>query len=284
MIRRRVIAALVLVASMGLLAPSASAQPAGSDRATGWYLALGDSLAAGYQPGQGDDKTGGYVGRVLADLRTDRPKTTLVNLGCSGETTLTLLSGGRCAYDEGSQLAQAVEFLHAHARFTRLVTIDIGANDITGCARTGTLDAGCVGTTIGQVATNLGTALAAIRAVAPDVPIVVLDYYDPFLAAWLTGPAGQALAAQSVVAAGAFNSAIAGVAHRARAQVAAVSAAFSTTDWTPTLFAGQIMPTNVATICSLTWMCSRGDIHANDAGYAVLASTVVAVRRAAAAA
>ena len=36
----------------------------------GWYLALGDSLAAGYQPGQGDDPTGGYVGGVLDAVRS----------------------------------------------------------------------------------------------------------------------------------------------------------------------------------------------------------------------
>lgn len=288
---RRALAALALFVSTALLAPSAAAAPSGPDkpdrhdkpgRAMGWYLALGDSLAAGYQPGSGDDKTGGYVGRVLADVRAESPKTTLVNLACSGETTVTLLAGGVCAYRHGSQLAQAVDFLEDHARFTRLVTIDIGANDITGCAASGTLEQGCVVATVGRVATNLAAALSAIRAVAPEVPIVVLDYYDPFLAAWLTGPSGQELATASVAAAGAFNGAIAAVAGRARAHVALVSAAFETSTWAPDAATG--LPTNVARICAWTWMCSLGDIHANDAGYAVLARTVAGVRRAASAA
>ena len=36
------------------------------------------------------------------------------------------------------------------------------------------------------------------------------------------------------------------------------------------------VPTNVAVICANTWMCSRFDIHANDAGYALIGHTVVA--------
>jgi hypothetical protein len=141
--RRRWAVVVTVLALVGLTAPGAAAQgrpsatppppPAAAANATGWYLALGDSLAAGYQPGQGDDKTGGYVGGVLDAVRTSTPKTRLVNVACSGETVVTMVVGGRCAYDEGTQLAQAVEFLHAHSRTTRLVTIDIGANDVQRC-------------------------------------------------------------------------------------------------------------------------------------------------------
>ena len=38
---------------------------------------------------------------------------------------------------------------------------------------------------------------------------------------------------------------------------------------------GGLVPRNVATVCALTWMCQRGDIHADDDGYAVLAAAVV---------
>src|SRR4051812_5713742 len=37
--------------------------------ADGWYLALGDSLAAGLQPTTGDQKTRGYAGPVLEGVR-----------------------------------------------------------------------------------------------------------------------------------------------------------------------------------------------------------------------
>ena len=63
--RRWVVVVTVVLALGGLTAPTASAQASSaSSNATGWYLAMGDSLAAGYQPGQGDDRTGGYVGGV----------------------------------------------------------------------------------------------------------------------------------------------------------------------------------------------------------------------------
>lgn len=277
MTRRSLLVVVALVASLGAIAPTASARPAPPERAMGWYLALGDSLAAGYQPGAGDDKTGGYVGHVLTELRASDPKTKLVNLGCSGETSTTLVAGGRCAYDKGSQLSQAVAFLHAHGRSTRLVTIDIGANDVTGCVATPDLPS-CAAATIPRIAANLSTALAELRAASADVPIVVLDYYDPFLAAWLMGAPGQALAQQSVVAVGALDAAIAAAAGAHGARVALVSAQFRTTAWTPTVtWSGRELPTNVATICTWTWMCLRGDIHANDEGYAAMAGAVAAV-------
>ena len=62
------------------------------------------------------------------------------------------------------------------------------------------------------------------------------------------------------------------------ADVADVSTAFRSTVTTPVTVPalGGAVPTNVATICAWTWMCQLGDIHANDAGYAVMADTVAA--------
>jgi lysophospholipase L1-like esterase len=273
--------AVPFLAVLALLAGSGPAQaapsPNGTANATGWYLALGDSLAAGYQPGQGDDPTGGYVGHVRDALQQSAPKTKLVNLGCSGETTTSMVEGGKCAYDEGSQLAQAVEFLHAHAPFTRLVTLDIGANDVAKCGAQG-LPPACVQGGLGSVAANLPVILGQLRAAAPGVQIVVLNYYDPFLAAWLAGPAGQALAQQSVTLLAVLNGIIARATGAVGGSVADVAGAFHSTDITPVSVPslGGSVPRNVATVCALTWMCLRNDIHANDDGYAVLAAAVVA--------
>ncbi len=246
----------------------------------GWYLALGDSLAAGYQPGQGDDPTGGYVGGVLDAVRTATPKTKLVNVACSGETVVTMVTGGRCTYEEGTQLLQAVEFLHAHRRTTRLVTIDIGANDVQRCVSRDPLgiDLVCIQQGLGDVQRLLPQVLAQLHRAAPGARIVVLNYYNPFLAAYLTGPAGQAIAQQSVGLQTSLNTIIAGSAASVGAKVADVSTAFRSTDTTPVTVPalGGPVPTNVATICAWTWMCRLGDIHANDTGYAVMAGSVVA--------
>jgi lysophospholipase L1-like esterase len=285
---RRWTVVIAVLALAGLVAPGATAAtrsatpptPAAGSHATGWYLAMGDSLAAGYQPGQGDDKAGGYVGGVLDAVRTATPKTKLVNVACSGETVVTMVGGGRCAYDEGTQLAQAVQFLHAHRRTTRLVTIDIGANDVQRCVSRSPLgiDLACIQQGLGDVQRLLPQVLAQLHAAAPDAHLVVVNYYNPFLAAYLTGAAGQALAQQSVALQAALNAILAASAATVGADVADVSTAFRSTVTTPVTVPalGGAVPTNVATICAWTWMCQLGDIHANDAGYAVMADTVAA--------
>jgi hypothetical protein len=56
-----------------------------------------------------------------------------------------------------------------------------------------------------------------------------------------------------------------------------VAAAFESTNTTPTPLPGfGPVPKNVAGICTCTWMCAMNDIHANDAGYALIGRTVVA--------
>jgi lysophospholipase L1-like esterase len=271
-----VVAATVLVLVPAAVS-SAAPSPTGSANAMGYYLALGDSLAAGYQPGEGDDKTGGYTGLVLDAIQAATPKTRLVNLACSGETTTTMVSGGVCAYEEGSQLDQALEFLHAHGRNTRVVTVQIGANDVQRCVDRTTLsiDYACIQSGMADVATNLPTMLGKLHAEAPHAQLVVLNYYNPFLAAYLTG--NVALVQQSTALQEILNGILATVATGSGAVVADVAAAFDSTDLTPTTLPnGRTVPANVAYICLYTWMCTLGDIHANDAGYALIAQAVVA--------
>jgi lysophospholipase L1-like esterase len=247
-------------------------------RSTGYYVALGDSLAAGYQPGLGDDKTGGYVGGVEAALLERSPRTRLKNLSCSGETVLTLVEGGRCSYSKGTQLAEALYFLHRHGRQTRQITIDIGANDVQRCVQSGTIDATCIQEGMTTVATYLPQVLQQLHHAAPRAQLLVLNYYNPFLAAYLLGPAGQALATQSSQLQLVLNGIIDDAAAGSHATLVDIATAFRSGDETPVSVPGiGTIPTNVATICSLTWMCVRSDIHANDAGYAVMAAAVVAV-------
>ncbi|MCE1178868.1 MAG: SGNH/GDSL hydrolase family protein [Micrococcales bacterium] len=280
MSRRLALAAVAAAAA--LTAPVAASAAPGApgpnpDRnAMGYYVALGDSLAAGYQPGAGDDKQGGYAGDVLDAVQVTQPKTRLVNLSCSGETTVTMLDGTHCDYSAGSQVDQAVRFLKAHAKNTRLVTIDIGANDVQTCVKGTAVDYNCIFAGLATVNKNLPDILGRLRAAAPDVKIVALNYYNPFLASHLAGPEGQALAQQSTMLQSILNGSIASAAAAVGAPVADVATAFESDNWTPTTLPGLgTVPTNVARICSWTWMCTKSDIHANDAGYAVLAQAVV---------
>jgi lysophospholipase L1-like esterase len=243
-----------------------------------YYLALGDSLAVGVQPSaNGDVPTNqGYADDVYAALHRLKPELTLVKLGCPGETTGTMISGGICAYDQGSQLAEAEKFLATHE--VVLVTIDIGANDVDGCVDLNVtppqLDQGCVNEGGLSVAANLPYILHALRCAAgPGTTIVGMNYYDPFLAAWELGPAGQSLAEQSVTAATEFNALLQTVYQAFDVPVADVAKAYHITDFNPVPVIN--LPINVFLTLTWTWMGAPPplgpDIHANAAGYAVIA-------------
>ena len=97
------------------------------------YLSLGTSLAAGIQPGaDGVNRLTdeGYADQLHDIVAADYRKLKLEKLGCPGETTVSMIGGGKCDYEEGSQLAQAVEFLHAHKDKVAIVSIDMGVNDV----------------------------------------------------------------------------------------------------------------------------------------------------------
>jgi lysophospholipase L1-like esterase len=275
MIRRLLGPALVLAVLFGLGVPTAFAD----DRPPFYYLALGDSLAAGYQPDSSIGPDQGYVPRVFQAFQAKVPNSELVNLGCGGATTTTLLSGGgACSYDAGSQLAAAEQFLRDHRGRVLLVTIDIGGNDINRCAATGTIDDVCAADAIGTVVTNLREIMRRLRLAAPLVRMVGMTYYDPYLAAWLSGAAGQALAQQSIGLTTQLNEQLTAVYTARRARVADVEGAFDTTDLaTTTALAGVgQVPLAVARICTLTWMCTRQDIHPTSAGYEVIAQAFLA--------
>jgi hypothetical protein len=256
-----VTAALVLVAAA---APADAAQPRTQ------YLALGDSLAFGYQPSGVFDQ--GYV----QQLHAMHPELTLTNLGCPGETSQTLVAGGKCPYPGGaSQLQTALSFLRTHRHQVRLVTIDIGGNDVNHCVSLATgIDQDCFRQALFTLGFNLFVTVAALRHAAPDATIVGMTYYDTVLAAYLTGPAGQALAQQSLPLSHQFNGLLTFIYRLGGFRVADVAGAFSTDDMT-TMVNG--LPLDVARICQWTWMCTRADIHANTAGYGVIAKAFDAV-------
>lgn len=88
-----------------------------------YYLALGDSLAAGIQPdaqGTIEPTDQGYPNQLDTLLQAFAPGIKLANLGCSGETTGTFTTGGVCDFQgAGSQLSSALDFLSGHAGLVR---------------------------------------------------------------------------------------------------------------------------------------------------------------------
>ncbi|HEY7419703.1 MAG TPA: hypothetical protein VH593_31270, partial [Ktedonobacteraceae bacterium] len=96
------------------------------------YLAVGDSLAFGYQPLL--EFSHGYTDDFYSNLQSHGTHT-YVNVSCPGESTVTMING-QCPVPVlrkypyiGSQLQAAVNYLHHHAGQVSPVTLDIGAND-----------------------------------------------------------------------------------------------------------------------------------------------------------
>jgi lysophospholipase L1-like esterase len=260
-----------------------------SHRGTGpaYYVSLGDSLSQGIQPsatGVNGPTAQGYPDQLEAMLRTDVPGLRLVKLGCSGETTETMIYGGKCSYPAGSQLAQATRFLRAHRGKVALVTIDIGANDPNTCVLGEPMSRvfGCISGRITQTERNIVLIMARLRAAAGRrVLFVGMTYYVPELGLWKRSQTGKELALLTEGIAAGVNQLLVARYHRYGARVADVFDAFNSADFagatgrTPVGHASSAAPANVLAVCALTWMCApqpRGpNEHANAAGYRVIA-------------
>jgi lysophospholipase L1-like esterase len=279
--------------------PAPAAQSHGSPQWGGqsghydYYLALGDSLAYGVQvTAQGVEYGSGkgYTADLAAYLKQDQGDRGLkyVNLSCPGETTGTMLDGGCPWLSElgdpyTTQIAAATSFLRQHRHARILVTLDIGANNVDGCLSGGSIDASCVAGGIADAAADLPQLLAKLKAAAgPRVSFVGMNYYDPFLAEWLTGSTGQTLAEESVALSATFNGVLDAAYAAYGVPVADVSGAFKTADFTDTAsLDGLTVPVNVANICDWTYMCAPApvgpNIHANTTGYEVMARSFESV-------
>lgn len=199
-------AAVFLVAVVAALgAGPTSANPVNGSAANGTYLALGDSVAFGYVPPNALPPPNyldahSFVGypEFLAQQLDEH----VSNASCPGETTSSMLEAGAqsngCENEPGSpvgyrtlfplhaqyrgtQVDYALHYLAAH-KHTRLVTIDIGANDVFLCQETTsdhcTAPAELNGVA-NEIATNLGTIFHELRDVAGyHGPIVALTYYS----------------------------------------------------------------------------------------------------------
>jgi lysophospholipase L1-like esterase len=199
------------------------------------------------------------------------------NLGCSGETTASFIKGGKCDYAEGSQLEQAEALLRSRGGEVGLVTIDIGGNDLLRCVRGGAdVDTTCVSGGVRTVQKNLPTILERLRrAAGKDVPVLVLGYYNPWLAAKaLDQPVrGVDAAAKAYTR---LSDAIERAATSSGTTFVGLDEAFATNDTTPTQINGRTVPENAARICTLTNICTAADIHLTDEGAATVARVLAA--------
>jgi lysophospholipase L1-like esterase len=272
----------------------AAAAPASGQAATKskFYVSLGDSYASGAQPsgvGTIRNTRNGFAYQVprVAAGRGWRLK--LVNFGCGGATTTSLLTTKECpegflgpggrAYNGRTQLAAAERFLRANRRRTALVTVSIGGNDVTACA-TAANPVPCVQEATERIKTNVAEAARRLRrAVGPKVRIVGTTYPDVLLGLYTNGDDdSRNLATLSVVAFESFiNPALkeAYAAGRGRfVDVTAASGSYIPFEQTTTLYPYGTVPVAVARICELSYYCAFRDIHLRTDGYRLIADLV----------
>jgi lysophospholipase L1-like esterase len=277
---------LVLTSALGAAAVPATETPTAVDRGgssdTATYLALGTSLAIGYQPGRGKTSKG-YVDDLWHSMQQQVPALGLRNKGCRGETSRSMITGqnSNCDYSAGSQLDDAVAYLEAHPDEVAFITVEVGANDLVNrCMhwRTGSLDRECAAEQSPRQQRRLTHIVEALVSAGPGVPIVAMTYYNPLLGVWDLVPRGRALAHHDQRVWSRMNAGLTGAYVAAGATVADVGATFRIDD-----FANKVrvpghgrIPVNVALACEWTWFCSKKhafDFHANGTGYQKIAHT-----------
>lgn len=294
--------ALLVGALVIAVAPAAAA----AEDEGGTYLALGDSIGAGTQQPL-PFTSNGYTDKLFKHLEDEYDFDNFVNLACPGDDTVEMRFGIGGASEFGSlcygpfavlppggssQLAVAVDYLLSHPGEVQLISIVIGANDILACNPTDpppVLNA-CLAAQLGQIGANLPPIVGTLQAVAPGVPIVAMNYYNPNLAFWITGPAGEALATQSLGLTTVFNGTLEAIYGAFDVPVADVETTFKTFKT-----GGGDPPTNVRSVCRWTLMCEKSgpnyvlsdfdpetpelqtDIHPSNKGYSKIAGAHAAL-------
>jgi lysophospholipase L1-like esterase len=270
----------VTLAALGVLVGSLGATISSADPAQGSvYLALGDSLAASFQPN--GDTHSGYAEQVFQLEQARTPDLRLVKLGCPGERTNTIDSPRRiCPYSEGSQLAQAVAVLQS--RDVALVTLQIGSNDVFPCFRfnQGTFDQACIDQRLPKMAARLTTIVETLRAADPDVPIVGMTYFDPLLALWIAPGFPRDLVVTNAAVWDSVSDTLAQTYEALGVPVADIEGAFSNADFDTIVHVRGFgdVPLNVARVCEWTHMCTTlgEDTHPNTIGYSAITRAVEA--------
>ena len=281
--------ALALLPAAALLTVMTPAGPAeAATRATTYYVSLGDSYSVGYQPNLGS--TPGYTGYVARHTGL-----TLVNFGCGGATTSSILNSVGCpdvlphtvgvvTYPTTTQIAAAQAFLTAHRGHVGLITVTIGGNDVTGCAAQAN-PVPCVGTAVNNIKANVTTLAADLRAAAgPEVPIIGSTYPDVVLGSyvWPHNPAPPSTVNLAKLSVTAFKLLINPALATAYASsggslvdVTAASGAYTSLTRTVNTMTYGVIPVPGASVCALTWFCAQGDNPARRSGYTLIGKLIV---------
>jgi hypothetical protein len=261
----------------------------------GILLSLGDSYAVGWQelPGGGQGSTHNGPADQLVPLAAARGwHLKLVNLGCGGATTTSMLTAsavgcvpqalapGATNYPNKSQTQAAVDFIKSHPNQVKVVTVSISGNDVDGCP-TQPDPTACVKANMPKAIANVTKIVKQLRAAGgQQMRIIGSTYPDVELGLWVhptvLGPNTLALVPGSISA---FQDVINPGLKKAYGTVGAafVDVTQATGAYGPFLAAndptfGQI-PVPVAKVCTLTFFCDGSfNIHMKTPGYHIISA------------
>lgn len=259
-------------------------------RFSAFYLDVGASASLGMQPTgvvhhNGRRTNTGYANDLLYIEALQGVTLTLHQIGCPAETVQSILNtteADHCYTLPKTQMTAAVAILEANQGEAGVVTIDLGFNNIRICMSATAVNEGCVAAAVAAVNVDMPKVIEDLKAAAGHhVRFVGLEYNDPFLAYYLEGPNGPAVATASLEAVDSLNAALGKAYSAGGVAVANVPGLFDTDDTSRVSVpnVGEI-PANVQKACELTWMCDPApfgpDDHPNDAGYSLIAQAIAA--------
>ncbi len=228
----------------------------------------------------------------------------IASLGCTESGFGPPAAIDAAPYNGITQEAAALAFIAtpANAGKVGLITVSISGNDVTSCG-SAVNPVGCVVTALGAINTNVATLVTDLRTAldaAGDTTakIIGLTYPDVLLGDFVypSGSPKPAMAGLSVIAFDAFinpalNTIYTSVAHGGFVNVTTAPYKQATAgddtdsiDATTGVSTGPtkklkpygVIPASVWEICTLTYFCSQGNIHANTKGYTFISKLIVA--------
>jgi lysophospholipase L1-like esterase len=253
-----------------------------------YYLDIGASASLGFQPtgilqNNGRRTSTGYANDLILMESLKGVALTLYQIGCPGETVQSILStsvADHCYKLPQTQMGRAKEVLRATQGQAGVVTVDLGFNNVRTCFTPTLVNEACVSTAIAAVQVDMPKVIRALKSAAgPKVHIIGLEYNDPFLSYYESGPRGPAMATESLVDFNRLNAMLHQVYVNAGASVADVPTYFDTNVTTRVTVPNVgVIPQNVEQACLFTWMCYSQpfgpDDHPNDAGYSLIAQAI----------